>query len=577
MTGLVIALVVLGVMVTSPSKLEERSLSEIQTMISAKEVRDATLFETQHRIEVHTTRGDYQATFLADSGDRLTEQLRTSGTAFAVKIDDRSWLLRHLGEILLYSLLALTLVGGRLFTKLTEGGGLMSRFVGETNYAAERPKERFSDVMGADEAIGSLRVIVNFLRNPQEHAHLSLERGILLEGPTGSGKTLLAKALAGEAGVPYYHLSGSGLSSMFVGGTSQRIELFFNKFKKQVSPDEAAVMFIDELDGIATSRGHGYAGSRRDDNNSVTQFLHQVTSLFDSHPYVVLVGATNQLKALDEAVVRAGRFGLHIAMPNPDLGAREAILAKNSKKLALDAVDLKHVAKLTAGMSGAAVASIPGRAAVLAASMDNNTTVITQRLFEQAAMTAALGTLRHSAVVNPDDLRVSGVHESGHAVLAHLSPHHQLLVVTTIPISDSGGSTWCPRIDRMLMDKDSIMWTLMVALGGREAELLDLKQTSSGPSHDIHSATELALAAVCEWGLYDDFLARIDTECWQEHPRAAEIDGKVQQLLQEASNTARNLLTAHSQLRQRIQVGLREKRILHSDELKELTKPLEIG
>lgn len=559
------AVVVLGFMIwPSAPEAQERTLTQIQGMVAQHQVREAKIFEAQSSIQVRTDKGTFTATFLADSGDRLTEQLEAAKVPYKVESDDRGWLARNFGSIIFY-LLMLTLIMGPML--LAKGGkGIAGSIIGKTDYAAERPKERFTDVVGAEEAIGHLQGVIDFLREPEKYEGVRIERGILFEGPTGTGKTMLAKALAGELGLPFYHLSGAGLSSVWSGGTSERIERFFAKLIKETSSNQGAIVFIDELDGIASKRG-GEHGADRDRNTSVTQLLHQVSMLFDKRPCIILVAATNRIENLDEAIIRPGRFGLHIAMPNPDRKARLGILQANAGGLGDDA-NLVAVADITAGMSGADLASIPHRAAALSR---RNGAESTQRLLEQAAMEAAFGTLRHSVVLSPEDQQGTAVHESGHSLVAHLSPYHSLRVATIIPIKESGGSTWCPPIDHMVMTREGLMWNLMVWSGGQEAELLDVGQASSGAAHDIQNATDLALEAICRWGIFDGFVTSIDTRYWQEHPQAGAIQAKLQELLDEASKKARRLLTEYEVLRRLLQEELKEKRILHSDELAELT------
>lgn len=559
--------VVLALVLWPSSDPEDRSMSEIQTMISQREVKEAQLFDAQHRIEVRTDKGSFRSNFLAEMGNELVAQLHDAGVNYKVDSDEQNWLVRNIGTILLCTLFGFILLGRFLFAR---SGSLLDGVLGNTDYEAQQPKERFKDVMGADEAIANLKVVLDFLRNPAKYVHVKIERGILFIGPTGTGKTLLARALAGEAGVRFYQLSGAGLTSMFAGGTTERIDRFFKKLEKEIEPSQAVVVFIDELDGIATRRA-GDSRADRDKNTAVTHLLQKVTDFLASHPYAILVGATNRIEALDKAVIRSGRFGLHIAMPNPDQAGRKAILDINSDGVEVhDSVDLSHVATLTAGMSGADVAGIPGRASVLAAQQNSDSIVVTQRLLEQAAMEMVMGTLRHSAYVCPEDLKIYGIHESGHAVIAHLSPYHWLLVVTTIPISDSGGSTWCPAKDRGVMDREGVIWDLMISLGGREAELLDQGCTSSGPSHDIQRATALARTAVCQWGISDNFLEYVNPHHWEEHPRANVIDREVRSLIKEAQEKTRELLRNYEGLRKRLQGELAEKRILHSDELAEI-------
>jgi cell division protease FtsH len=576
-----VAFIATGLLVWSPwnhsAKPTVTSLSTVQRMIATHEVRTATLFGKQDRIDVTLKDGTmYAATYLGGYSTQLSEQLTKAGAKFTNVLDDRGWLSQNFGTLVFFGIWAFAAIGiaGGPILGLFKGGrsgGLMEGILGSTDFKAERPEERFKDVIGADEAIADLRDLVAFLKNPDAYKGVNIPRGYLFYGPTGTGKTMLSRALAGEADVNFYALSGAGLTSMWGGGSTQKIDRFFARVKKEVKPDQPVVVFIDEFDGLASARA-GATGSDRDSNNSVGHLLDRIVDFFAYFERGVIVAASNRKDAIDDAALRPGRIGVHIAMPNPDRKARATILQNNCKDLRVEGVDFILTAHLTAGMSGAAVANIPGIAALLARRRDADNPVITSRDIEEAAMELTLGKLRIGAYVTDEDRHDTGVHESGHAVVAAVSPFHQLLVVTTIPIGPSGGSTWQTPGDREYDTLETQRWRIAILLGGREAELLDLQHSTSGTTHDIDVATRLAREVVCRWGAFDEFLGAIDMDVWEDHPRAAEIAAKVDEFLVEASRLARTTLEEHRALRLELQQRLAAERILHSDQIAAITE-----
>jgi cell division protease FtsH len=546
----------------------EKSLSEARQLIAAKQVQEAILYETPHTMDLRTAEGTFTTTFLAEAGDELVTQLNDTGTPYQVKEDRPS----GTAQSWAYSLFAVLFVPAVLigFLLYTMRGSGMTNPLSKQDYSAERPKERFADVKGAEEAVASLGTLVSFLKNPEKYKGIKVARGVLLHGPPGSGKTLIAKAAAGEAGCKFYYLAGAELGSVFHHGTGLQIKGMFERMRKKLSPTDPVIVYIDELDGIASKRAGEMMGDR-DANSAVTQLLHQISLFLEYFPYGVLIAGSNRKDTIDEAVIRSQRLGLHIAMPSPDESAREEILVTNCAEMNVQGVNFRDVAKLTASMSGASVADIPHMAATAVVSRGDDEPVITRRDIEQAAMQVVFGTLRRSAYMPASDQEVAAVHESGHSIVAHASPYHRLLIVTTYMIAESGGSTWAPPTEQMVITREILLWYMACSLGSREAELMDIGTISTGAAHDIETATRLAERAVCEWGIIDGFVTRVDIDKWEDYPQSAEIGAAIQQLMDEASDLARKVLTEHSDLRLRLQKELRERRILHSDELEALT------
>lgn len=554
---------------------QKTDISTVETAIVNKQVESATLVEYRHVILAQVRGGPLlEAQYVSDAGGDLQDKLLANGVKTDVNPDDRGWLsivFSMFGWLIPFILIITflpTLLQHAVAT-MASGGAK------EASKPKERPDERFTDVKGADEAIAELKLVVDSLAKPEEYKNLKLERGVLLHGPPGTGKTLLAKAIAGEAGVPFFRLGGAELVGMFAGQTTANLGSFFKKINKDMQDDKTApfVVFIDELDGIGTKRT-GNSMADRDSNTTVTQLIDQISRLFEEYPNAIVVGASNRFDELDDALVRPGRLGKHIAMPNPDLEARRLILELNSEGFKLTADDMEGAARLTDGLSGAAVAQIPREATQIAVMDSGPGSIPTRHHIERATMQIVMGTLRTSAVIRPDDEAIALAHESGHATIAAASPYHRLLIVTTYPIQDTGGTTWAPPLNMGLFREDAVRWQLALCMGGREAEQLDLKEFSSGGGHDIESATNIALQAICHWGLFMPNPSHIDIRTWRQHPQAAEIQAKVTELIEEASLRASQTLATEHAFRESLKRQLAEARILYSDQLAALSESL---
>jgi cell division protease FtsH len=444
----------------------------------------------------------------------------------------------------------------------------------------ERPSTTFNDVAGYDGAKSEISEVVDFLRNPDRYtkAGAVVPRGVLMVGPPGTGKTLLARAVAGEAQVPFFSVTGSGFVELFVGVGAARVRDLFAEARKR-SP---AIIFIDEIDAIGQRRaGSGAVVSNDEREQTLNQLLAEMDG-FDPSAGVVVLGATNRPEVLDPALLRPGRFDRQVTIPLPNINEREAILRVHTrgKKLAPN-VDLSVVARGTPGFSGADLANLTNEAAIVAVREARN--VVTAADFESARDRIILGRREGSNVLLPDEKHAVAVHESGHALVAALSEHADPVAkVTILPAGQALGVTeQLPLVERHMYGEDYLYDSLAVRLGGRAAELVVLGQGSTGAGNDLAGATDLATKMVREFGMspvlgpvgYPEggsvFLGGggpgMSSRPYAEATQAA-IDGEVSKLLRQAEERAVNLLTAHrSELNSLVNLLLEKETVDGSD------------
>ena len=376
------------------------------------------------------------------------------------------------------------------------------------------PKVRFADVAGQDAAKAEVQELVEFLREPERYTRLGAEvpHGILLMGPPGTGKTLLAKALAGEAGVPFFSISASEFIEVFVGVGASRVRNMFDEAKKRAP----SIIFIDELDSIGRVRGAGFGGGHDEREQTLNQILAELDG-FEGHEAVVVLAATNRPDVLDPALLRPGRFDRHVTLDLPDLAAREAILGVHTKKLPLaKEVDLALLAKGTPGFSGADLKNLANEAAMLAARKKAKR--INAAHFDETRDRLLMGTVRTLAIM-PEERHRLAVHEAGHVIAAHFLPHADpLYKVTIIPRGRAlGGTHQLPDEERHTLPEEYLRDRLAVMLGGRAAEKTLLGSVSSGADDDIRQASALARAMVARWGM-DSEVGPVDVRQSEEHP-----------------------------------------------------------
>lgn len=441
-------------------------------------------------------------------------------------------------------------LGGRF------GQGDLKTFLSGRASQAEIPKVSFADVAGHENAKKEVTELVEYLRNPEKFRKLGAEipKGILLMGPPGTGKTLLAKALAGEAGVMFFSISGSEFIEVFVGVGASRVRHLFDTAKKS-SP---SIIFIDELDSVGRTRGTGLGGGHDEREQTLNQILAEMDG-FTGREAVLVLAATNRPDVLDPALLRPGRFDRHVMLDLPDRQDRMAILKVHVKKSPLAAdVDLKKIAAGTPGFSGADLKNLVNEAAILAAR--HNEKKVSMRDFDEARDKVIMGTERTLAI-EPDEKHRLAVHEAGHTLLAHFLPHADTLYkVSIIPRGRALGATeQLPEHERHTLPEEYLKDRLAVMLGGRIAEKELLGSLSSGADDDIHQATNTARAMVSRWGMSEE-VGPVDLRESEEHPflgreiaqphhysehSAEVVDNAVRKLLIDAERVAREMIRSH--------------------------------
>lgn len=423
----------------------------------------------------------------------------------------------------------------------------------------KRPEVTFADVAGADEAKEEVQEIVEFLKSPQKFQSLGgrIPRGVLLVGPPGTGKTLLAKAIAGEARVPFYSISGSEFVEMFVGVGAARVRDLFEQAKRNAP----CLVFIDEIDAVGRHRGAGLGGGHDEREQTLNQILAEMDG-FDTNVNVIVMAATNRPDILDPALLRPGRFDRHIVIDLPDIKGRKAILEIHAKgKPLAKQVNFDTIAKQTPGFSGADLANLINEAAILAAR--HNRKDITSKELEEAADRVMLGPERRSRVISPKEKEVTAYHESGHALTARMLPNadpvHKISIVARRMMG--GWTRLLPSEDRHFWTKSQFEDSLAVLLGGRVAEEITFKEVTTGGQNDLEQATKLARKMVTEYGMSEKlgprtfgqrqelvFLGREISEQRDYSDKIAqEIDEEVHNIIQRAYNTAKTVLSANKQ------------------------------
>ncbi len=422
----------------------------------------------------------------------------------------------------------------------------------------EKKKVYFSDVAGADEEKEELREIVEFLRDVKKYTKLGarIPHGILLVGPPGTGKTLLAKAVAGEAGVPFYSISGSDFVEMYVGVGASRVRDLFDTARKNT----ASIIFIDEIDAVGRHRGSGLGGGHDEREQTLNQLLVEMDG-FGSHDGIVVMAATNRLDILDPALLRPGRFDRQITVHYPDLKGREEILKVHAKGKPFEAdVDLSAIAKRTAGFTGADLANLLNEAALLAARKDK--TLIGQTDLDEAALRAVVGTSKKSHKRLEEENRITAYHEAGHAVAGYyLDKLDPVTHITIVPTSRAGGFTMMtPQNDKDYLSKTEMEQDIVMSLGGRVAEMIIFKDLSTGASSDIKNCTKIASNMVTKYGMSDRlgsvvygeehygdevFIGKGFSSKGYSDQTAAQIDAEIKRIIDEAYDKCMAILTDH--------------------------------
>ena len=490
---------------------------------------------------------------------------------------------------ILSSLLPMLIIVGLWFMFMNQGGaggGKVMNF-GKSRarrYDEEKLQVKFKDVAGVEEAKQELEEVVEFLKHPQKYNELGakIPKGVLLYGPPGTGKTLLAKAVAGEAGVPFFSISGSDFVEMFVGVGASRVRDLFDQAKKSAP----CIVFIDEIDAVGRQRGAGLGGGHDEREQTLNQMLVEMDG-FSANEGIIMIAATNRPDILDPALLRPGRFDRQIVVDRPDIKGRTAILGVHVKGKPMgDDVNLDVIAQRTPGFTGADLSNLVNEAALLTARKDKK--VINMPEMEEAAERVIMGPERKSRVISDKEKRLTAYHEGGHTIvgmlLEHTDPVHK---VTIIPRGRAGGYTLSlPKEDKYYATRSEMLDELKVLLGGRVAEALVLKEISSGASNDLQRATQLARQMICEYGMSDNigpvtfghrqdqvFLGRdIARDKDYSEEVAAEIDKEVRSFMEDAYAATEKLLSENIDKLHVIAKALMEKETLDEEEINQLVK-----
>ena len=560
--------------------------AEFNQMLDAGEISGAVVVQNREvptgSVEVHLTSGDEKVLVVSDVNPVL-EELETAGVKTIVRDVPGD-------NIFLTSiLLALITVGGVLLIFMMmnaqnaqmNGGNKMMNF-GKSRARlslAGDSKVTLKDVAGLKEEKEDLQEIVDFLRDPGKFTKVGarIPKGVLLEGPPGTGKTLLAKAIAGEANVPFFSISGSDFVEMFVGVGASRVRDLFEEAKKNAP----CIVFIDEIDAVARRRGTGMGGGHDEREQTLNQMLVEMDG-FAANAGIIVMAATNRVDILDPAILRPGRFDRKIAVGLPDVGGREAILQVHAKNKPLgDNVDLKQIAQTTAGFTGADLENLLNEAAIVAAK--DNRCFISQEDIKTAFVKVGIGTERKSRIISDKERKITAYHESGHAILFHVLPDVGPVYSVSIIPTGAGAAGYTmplPERDDMFMTKGRMLQEIMVSLGGRIAEEIIFDDITTGASSDIKKATQIAKKMVTRYGMsenvgvicYDDdddevFIGR-DLAHAKAHSElvSGEIDREIHRIIDECYAKAKALILENSDvLHKSAQLLLKKEKISRAE------------
>ncbi|CAN5420576.1 ATP-dependent zinc metalloprotease FtsH [soil metagenome] len=572
---------------TSRSSTTEIGYSQFLDKVDAGEVRSVTISGTDtgdDYISGKLTDGRSFQTYAPADASRI-KTLRDKNVDITAKPASTD---SFLGNALFYWLPTLLLIGVWVFfiRQMQSGSGKAMGFgKSKAKLLTERQgRITFEDVAGVDEAKDDLQEIVEFLKDPHKFQRLGgkIPKGALLIGPPGTGKTLLARAIAGEASVPFFTISGSDFVEMFVGVGASRVRDMFEQAKKNAP----CIIFIDEIDAVGRHRGAGLGGGNDEREQTLNQLLVEMDG-FEANEGVILIAATNRPDVLDPALLRPGRFDRQITVPNPDITGREQILKVHMRNVPLAPdIDPRVIARGTPGFSGAELANLVNEAALLAAR--RNKRLVTQHEFEDAKDKVMMGAERRSMAMTEDEKKLTAYHEAGHAIVGLAVPQHDPVhKVTIIPRGRALGIThYLPESDKYSYTRQYCISRLASVFGGREAELLvfGAENVTNGATGDIQMATHLARSMIMEWGMSDKlgrvryngneqevFLGHSVTQTTNISGATAKlIDEEIRQLIEDGERTAREVLAANTDKLHSLAKALLEFETLTGDEVKKV-------
>jgi cell division protease FtsH len=568
-------------------KDKEVNFSQFLTDVDQGNVKEVTITAQEVRGKYQNDNSSFHTTAPANYPDMI-KMLRDKGVSMNIRdITSGSWPLQLLGTWA--PLILLAALWFFMIRQMQTGGNKAFSF-GKSRarlVSMQQKKVTFKDVAGVDEAKEELKEIIEFLRETQKFQKLGgrIPKGVLLVGPPGTGKTLLARAVAGEASVPFFSISGSDFVEMFVGVGASRVRDLFEQGKKSAP----CIIFIDEIDAVGRHRGAGVGGGHDEREQTLNQLLVEMDG-FETNEGVILMAATNRPDVLDPALLRPGRFDRQVVVSRPDVRGREEILRVHTRKIPLaDDVDLSVLARGTPGFSGADLANMVNESA-LAAAWQNRKAVLMYD-FELAKDKVLMGVERKSMLLSDEEKKNTAYHEAGHALVAAKLPHSDPLhKVTIIPRGMALGVTMqLPIDDRHNYNKNYLETAISILMGGRLAEELFLESMSTGAGNDIERATEMARKMVCEWGMSDlgpltfgkkeeqIFLGReIAQHRDYSEATAVKIDEEVQKLVKRGYDTAKELLSANRDVLVRIALALIEREVLDAQQIKMIIEGQEL-
>jgi cell division protease FtsH len=568
--------------------------SVAMSQINSDNVKSAQIDDREQQVRLTLKKGNNDTEnsdkiitkFPTGYGVDLFNALNAKNAKVATVVNEGSLV----GELLVYVLPLLLLVGLFVMFSRMQGSARMGFGFGKSRakqLSKDMPKTTFADVAGVDEAVEELYEIKDFLQNPSRYQALGakIPKGVLLYGPPGTGKTLLARAVAGEAGVPFFTISGSDFVEMFVGVGASRVRDLFEQ-AKQNSP---CIIFVDEIDAVGRQRGAGLGGGHDEREQTLNQLLVEMDG-FGDRAGVILIAATNRPDILDPALLRPGRFDRQIPVSNPDLAGRRAVLRVHSKgkPIAPDA-DLDGLAKRTVGMTGADLANVINESALLTAR--ENGTVITGPALEEAVDRVIGGPRRKGRIISEHEKKITAYHEGGHTLAAWAMPDiDPVYKVTILARGRTGGhAVAVPEDDKGLRTRSEMIAQLVFAMGGRAAEELVFREPTTGAVSDIEQATKIARAMVTEYGMSsklgavkygtehgDPFLGRtMGNQADYSHEVARDIDDEVRKLIEAAHTEAWEILTEYRDVLDTLAGELLEKETLHRPELQAIFEDVE--
>lgn len=589
--GLIVAVLFLANLFSNSQKADPISYSEFREQVVNQELKSENA-STSVELEVHEShvnvtyeREGSKYEVVAPATDELYKLLEANGVQYKVEPEDEGMLFQFALMWLPVLLIVAVMI---MFMRQMQAGGGKAMSFGKSKARLlneHQQKITFKDVAGVEEAREEVEEIIDFLRDTRKYMRVGgrIPKGVLLMGPPGTGKTLLARAIAGEAGVAFFSISGSDFVEMFVGVGASRVRDLFEQGKKNAP----CIIFIDEIDAVGRHRGAGLGGGHDEREQTLNQLLVEMDG-FEGNDGVILVAATNRPDVLDPALLRPGRFDRRIVVGLPDVRGREAILGVHTRKVPLgDDVNLSTIARGTPGFSGADLENLTNEAALYAAR--NNRDRVTHDDFDYARDKVMMGAERKSVHINVEEKKTTAWHEAGHTLVAALLPEGEvdpIHKVTIIPRGRALGVThFLPEQDKLSYDQKNAEGMIAVSLGGRIAEEIEfdgLKSTGAG--NDLLKSSEIARKMVCEWGMSDrlgpitfskgdaePFLGRdIQRQSSYSEATAVAIDEEVHRIVDEQYRRARSLLESNYDALQRIALALIEREVLSADEVMDL-------